>query len=108
MLDHIDLDDPGQREMAGFITGKFTMVKPSDDASGGGDGNSTEGDDPGVFPRTSLEQQEYDRQILEVLLLFVFPQASIVIITDVEKMESKNYLAILGINCCETGRTWRN
>ena len=66
MLDRIDLDDPGQREMAGFITGKFSMVKPIDDGSNGGDENSTEEAIPDKFPRTTLEQQEYDRQTLEV------------------------------------------
>ena len=65
-MDHIDLDDPGQREMAGFITGKFSMVKGTDDDDGKNDGNSTDGDDAKLFPRTSLEQQEYDRQTLEV------------------------------------------
>ena len=67
MLDRVDLDDPSQREMAGFITGKFSMVKSPDDGSGGDGGNSTDNSTiPDVFPRTSLEQQEYDRQILEV------------------------------------------
>ena len=67
MLDRVDLDDPSQREMAGFITGKFSMVKPPDDGSGGDGGNSTDNSTiPDVFPRTALEQQEYDRQILEV------------------------------------------
>ena len=66
MLDRIDLEDPSQREMAGFITGKFSMVKPTDEGGGGDEGNSTEEAIPDVFPRTSLEQQEYDRQILEV------------------------------------------
>ena len=66
MMDFIDLDDPGQREMAGFITGKFSMVKGSDEGDGETDGNSTQGDNDKIFPRTSLEQQEYDRQTLEV------------------------------------------
>ena len=67
MLDRVDLDDPSQREMAGFITGKFSMVTSPDDVSGGDGGNSTDNSTiPDVFPRTSLEQQEYDRQILEV------------------------------------------
>jgi hypothetical protein len=67
-MDHIDLDDPSQREMAGFITGKFSMVKGSDQGDGENDGNSTQEYDAKIFPRTSLEQKEYDRQTLEVTI----------------------------------------
>ena len=70
MMDHIDLDDPGQREMAGFITGKFSMVKSDDENTAD---NATEGsNDTQVFPRTSLEQNDYDRQMLEVLLYNIY------------------------------------
>ena len=66
MMDNIDLNDPGQREMAGFITGKFSMVKGSD-GDGGSDGDTTDSNnDTQIFPRTTLEQQDYDRQMLEV------------------------------------------
>ena len=66
MMDNIDLNDPGQREMAGFITGKFSMVKGSD-GDGDSDGETTDSNnDTQIFPRTTSEQQDYDRQMLEV------------------------------------------
>ena len=66
MMDNIDLNDPGQREMAGFITGKFSMVKGSD-GDGNSDGDTTDSNnDTQIFPRTTSEQQDYDRQMLEV------------------------------------------
>ena len=66
MMDNIDLNDPGQREMAGFITGKFAMVKGSD-GDGNSDGDTTDSsNDTQIFPRTTSEQQDYDRQMLEV------------------------------------------
>ena len=66
MMDNIDLNDPGQREMAGFITGKFAMVKGSDEGDTGDEKDSTDGNVTQTFPRTPLEQKHYDRQMLEV------------------------------------------
>ena len=68
MMDHIDLDDPSQAEMAGHITGKFAMT-PSDGNAGNDPSNATEDTNTTsqIFPRTSSEQNEYDRQMLEVL-----------------------------------------
>ena len=72
MMDNIDLDDPGQREMAGFITGKFSMVKGSSDESNTEETqkeNSTQ-----IFERTALEQKDYERQKLEVISLYSCPK----------------------------------
>ena len=70
MMDHIDLNDPSQREMAGFITGKFSMVKGSDE---GGAESTTDDNSTQIYPRTKLEQKEYDRQKLEVTLMLYSP-----------------------------------
>ena len=68
MLDHVDLNDPSQREMAGFITGKFSMVKGGDGTSADStaDDNSTQ-----IYPRTTTEQKDYDRQKMEVTLFLL-------------------------------------
>jgi len=73
MLDRVELQDPGQMEMAGIVSAQFSaqakelVVAGSDQSPviNLDNGKGATSDDGKVYPRTAMEQADYDRESLD-------------------------------------------
>ncbi len=92
MMGQMELNNPGQAEVAAYVNGKFgTAGEEDEEGDVGDDGGETPSDGLNAnsgFPRTPQQQRDYDRQIKAYRV-----NAKLLNTQAVEKLERPKYLS---------------